>query len=103
MVSPVSIKLLHRNSDLILFDCTYKTNVYNRPVLNICATAGSNATMQAGVALMFEEKESDYCWVLGMFRELLEQKGIDFPTVMISDRDKALMNAIEATSLAPMP
>lgn len=97
MVSPLSIRLLHGNSDVILFDCTYKTNRYNRPVLNICATTGLNTTIHAGVALMCEEKESDYLWVLGKFRELLEEEDIDLPTVVISDRDKALMNAIEST------
>jgi hypothetical protein len=60
MISPLLIRLLHGNSDVILFDCTYKTNRYNRPVLNISVTTGLNTTIHAGVVLMCEGKESDY-------------------------------------------
>jgi hypothetical protein len=96
MVNPLSIKLLRGNSNLLLFDCTYKTNRYNRPALNICAITGLNTSIQAGIVLMQEEKETDYTWALTTFGEMLKEKDIDPPTVIITDREEALMNAVEA-------
>jgi hypothetical protein len=44
IIHPKSIELLRRHPDVVLLDCTYKTNKYNLPLVNIAAASGMNTT-----------------------------------------------------------
>jgi hypothetical protein len=68
---PASIKLLKNHPDVLLIDCTYKTNRFNMPLLNICGATGNNMTPQFAVAFLSGEKEEDYTWAMERFKEML--------------------------------
>lgn len=53
---PVSIQLLKKHPNVVLIDCTYKTNRFNMPMVNICGSSGDNKTPQFAVAFKWREK-----------------------------------------------
>jgi hypothetical protein len=91
---PESIKLLRRFHDIFLFDCTYKTNKYGMPVLNICGVTGSNKTTAIAICLLAKETEEDFVWALRQLAKLLRQERISYPRLVVTDRDRALLHAI---------
>jgi MULE transposase domain len=95
LISPELIRWYKANPDLTLFDCTFKTNRYRRPLLNICGVSGENKTIQAGVAMIGGQAQEWYQWVIQQFKELLRLKRITAPRLLITDREAALMNALD--------
>ena len=89
-----SIDLVRRWHVFIL-DCTYKTNEYNLPLLNIVAASCLNKTIQVGLCFLSGESEEDYDWVIKALQKFLERHRIQPPSLVITDRDLALMNALE--------
>ena len=83
---PTAIKLWKANPDCLLLDCTYKTNRFNMPLLNICGVTGNNKTPQFALCFLSGEKEEDYQWALQQFKNckvsLLEEK-TKKPSIML--------------------
>ncbi|KAK2390676.1 hypothetical protein QL285_064196 [Trifolium repens] len=71
---------------------TYKTNKYKLHLLEFVGTT-STEQMFSIVALLSAEKESNFVWALERCRELLIRQ--DHPDVVVTDRDNALMNAVD--------
>ncbi|KJZ67948.1 hypothetical protein HIM_12662 [Hirsutella minnesotensis 3608] len=94
-VSPRSgITLLREFPNIMEFDCTYKTNRYNMPLLNICASTSEGKTFSVASVVMSGEDEPRYAWALTTLLALLAREGIPLPQVIVTDRDLALVNAI---------
>jgi len=93
---PEAVKLLAQNPDVVLLDCTYRTNRFNMPLLNFCSATGNNMTLQIALAFLSEEKAADYGWALNCYLELLEEYGIDVPKCFVTDRELALMNELDS-------
>ena len=90
-----SIKYLNENPDILLFDCTYKTNKFGMPLLDIIGIDGRNRTFTVGVAFLDSETESDYDWAVGVVRQLLNDDL--FPAVIATDCEPALIHALDKT------
>ena len=91
---PISIALTKSYSNVFVMDCTYKTNKYKMPLLDIIWVSSFNTSFYSCFAFMQKEDEEDYVWALTMFSKLL---GIDnHPMAILSDRELALMKAIES-------
>jgi len=75
-------------------DSTYKTNKYRLPLLEIVGVTFTDLTFSAGFVLMSTKHENNFTWALQKLRGLFF-RGDVYPTVIISDRDLALMNVIE--------
>jgi len=48
----------------MLMDCTYKTNKFRMPLLNIVFPTGLHTTIQLGLCFMYSETEKDYEYVM---------------------------------------
>lgn len=96
LIPPQAIQLLRDSPDILLFDCTYKTNRYNRPLLNLIGVSGSSQTIHLGLAMLPGEKEIHYTWAVDVLQKLFRQERIHV-RLMITDREIALMNALEKT------
>ncbi|RKF56345.1 Protein FAR-RED ELONGATED HYPOCOTYL 3, partial [Golovinomyces cichoracearum] len=96
MAHPECIKLLKRYPDVLLIDCTYKTNRFSMPLVNICGSSGNNMTPQFALAFLSGEKEEDYTWTLQAFEELRLQEGIPSSRCFVTDRELALLNSLNA-------
>jgi hypothetical protein len=90
-----AIAIYRDNYDVILMDCTYRTNRFNMPLLNIVGVTGMNTTIHIAQVFLIGEEEPDYRWALQQLWNLQLRKGIPHPQVFFTDRDLALLNAIE--------
>ena len=86
MAHPISIAMARRFSTIFMMDCTYKTNKYKMPMLNIIGISSTFSTFNVGFAFLKAETEESYCWAL---RALAE---IAVPEVVT--RELALLSAI---------
>ena len=60
LVHQKSLKIICHNHDILLMDCTYKTNQYQMPLLNILGVTYMHTTINLGFVFMNHEKEFDY-------------------------------------------
>lgn len=75
---PRSLEIFRNHHDLILLDCTYNSNRFKMPLLNMVGVTGMSTTIQVALVLMKTEKEADYVWALTILREAL---GEDFASI----------------------
>ncbi|KAL7163345.1 hypothetical protein ACSBR2_039443 [Camellia fascicularis] len=90
---PSSIMLTRSYSNVFVMDCTYKTNKYKMPLLDIIGVSSFNISFYSCFASLDKEGEEDYVWALQMFSKILGPIG--HPFAIVSDRELALMNAIQ--------
>jgi hypothetical protein len=91
-----SIAMLRTNSWVISMDCTYKTNRYGLPLLNIVGFAVTRSTFHIGFAFIKDEKADSYEVILSCLAEAYEALNLEFPRTILTDKEEALMNAIAA-------
>ncbi|KAI7770667.1 hypothetical protein LZL87_014325 [Fusarium oxysporum] len=92
---PESLAYLQAYPDLLFLDCTYKTNKYGMPLLDMIGVDASQRSFCIAFAFLSGETEQDYLWALGRLRSLYELCNTRLPSVILTDRDKACMNAAE--------
>jgi hypothetical protein len=92
---PEAIRLLKEHPDVLLLDCTYKTNQFHMPLLNLCAVTGNRKTVQVALCFLSGEKKEDYDWAMAQFRILMKEHGIPEPVSVVTDRELALMNTLD--------
>ncbi|KAF0726869.1 hypothetical protein Ae201684P_010581 [Aphanomyces euteiches] len=90
------------NYDIIMMDCTYKTNKFGMPLLNFIGVSGMNTTLHLAHCFMAGESTDDYTWALTTLKECLSSHAILSPSVILVDRDLALLNALD-TSFPNVP
>jgi len=64
LAHPDSLNLLRKAPEVLTMDCTFKTNKYNRPILNIVATDANNSTIQVALGFVRGERKEDYNEIL---------------------------------------
>ena len=96
---PDSLVYLRAYPEILLLDCTYKTNKYGMPLLDMIGVDATGRSFCIAFAFLSGETEEDYAWALERLKTLYEQCGGVFPSVILTDRCLAVMNA--ALSLFP--
>jgi hypothetical protein len=89
--------------EVMMLDCTYKTNKYKMPLLDIVGIDACGKSFCIAFAFMSGEEEADYIWVLSRLRQVYEAQGIALPSVILTDRCLACMNAIADIAAFPEP
>lgn len=87
---PDSIAYLQYNPDVLLLDCTYKTNKYHMPLLDMVGVDSCQRSFCIAFAFLSGESEEDYSWALQHLKSLYQR---DLPSVILTDRCLAAMNA----------
>ena len=87
---PDSIAYLQCNPDVLLLDCTYKTNKHSMPLLDMVGVDACERSFCIAFAFLSGETEEDYLWALQYLRSLYEHS---LPSVVLTDRCLAAMNA----------
>ncbi|KAI8563231.1 hypothetical protein RHMOL_Rhmol03G0096200 [Rhododendron molle] len=77
---------------VLLMDCTYKTNRYRFPLLQIVGITSTERTFSVAFAFINREKEENYTWVLEKLKSMIDSDAL--PGVIVTDRELALVNAI---------
>jgi hypothetical protein len=94
LVHRSSIELLRSNPFFLWMDCTYKTNRYHFPLLDIIGKSSVGKSFYIGLAFIANEKEAAYKQVLQWLKGLLNQQQIPYPKTIMTDKEKALRNAV---------
>src|SRR5436305_2646290 len=94
MIHPRCFEAFKRCPDTLLLDCTFKTNKYNMPLLNLVTSDGNNRTIPLGVALLSAQDEASFYWVMTHLRTKFDAEGIKVQ-LFITDNDNACINAID--------
>ena len=93
------IELLRANLDVLLMDCTYRTNKFKLPLLHILGCTNLGTFFSAGFCFLRNETQQDYHWAVSTF---LNKTEIPHPQVFISDQEDALKSAVREL-LPPVP
>ena len=93
---PRLITIYKANCDVLIMDCTYKTNKYGLPLLCFVAITRVGIAIPVAHTLLHGEDEAAFTWALNCFKDMLNQHSIDEPSVVLHDRDRALMRGLEA-------
>src|SRR3954467_14475889 len=91
---PESIKLFNTFPTVIFMDSTYKTNKNRLPLLEIVGVTSTDKTYSVGFAFLECEKKDNFTWALEICKSLLVDQNV-MPKVIVTDRDNALMNAVD--------
>jgi hypothetical protein len=92
---PRSMGYLKSYPDLLIIDCTYKTNKYKMPLLDIIGVDALQRSFCVAFAFLSGEEETDYDWALSRLRDLYKICGARLPSVILTDRCLACMSAIQ--------
>lgn len=101
---PESLAYLQAYPDTLILDCTYKTNKYGMPLLDMIGVDACQRSFCIAFAFLNGESEQDYFWALDRLKSLYEICNAQPPSVILTDRCIACINAIgtcfpSATSL----
>jgi hypothetical protein len=87
------VELLQANPDVLLMDCTYKTNKFRLPLLHILGCTNLGTFFSAGFCFIRTEDYWNYYWAVSTF---FQKAGPIQPRVFISDQENALKSAAKA-------
>jgi len=91
-----ALEILRDSHYVLVIDATYKTNRYNMPMVDIVGVTPLNKTFFVGFGFIQSEKEPFYRFILRDLHDIYRQLNLPDPRVVLTDKEKALMNAIEA-------
>lgn len=95
-----SVMLARQYCKVVVLDCTYKTNKYNEPLMNVVGIDCHNKSFNIGFAFIVGERETDFDWVLDSLNRLVfyAEEGLPpiRPKVVITDNDVGLMNSVRS-------
>ena len=93
---PRVVEIFKDNPDVVMMDCTYKTNNYALPLLCFVTITQVGIAMPVAHAFLHAEHEASYTWALDCLRDMINQYHIEEPSVIVHDRDRALIRGLEA-------
>ena len=93
------VKILSQNSKILIIDCTYKINRYKMRLMTIADQTGLRTTFLISFGFIFNEKESNYAWVIEQIESLYRSLDLKNFEIVITNRDKTLVNALNENYL----
>jgi hypothetical protein len=93
-IHQASVKILKHYSFVISMDCTYKTNQYSLPLLDIVGFTTTRASAYLSFAFIQNEQQPTYEVVLDFLAEVYDKLKLDFPRTILTNKEEALINAI---------
>ena len=91
---PDSLSYLKAYPDVLLLDCTYKTNKYKMPLLDIIGVDACQRSFCIAFAFLSGEAELDYSWALEHLSAMYRTCKARLPSVVLTDRCLACINAV---------
>jgi len=91
---PTSLDFLRTFPRVIILDCTYKTNRYKMSLLEIVGVTSTDQIFCIAIAYLVAESEENYIWALEQLKSIMVDCEVEMPSVFVSDRELALLNAI---------
>lgn len=94
-VYPKSLELSVNFPSVLIIDATYKTNEYRIPLLEVVGITSTMRTYSLMFAYLSNERIEQLTWALDTLKKWMVEKKASLPFVIVSNRDLALINAIE--------
>ncbi|KAE8653875.1 hypothetical protein F3Y22_tig00117056pilonHSYRG00390 [Hibiscus syriacus] len=82
--------------DVIVFDTTYKDNLYGRPIMPIVGVNHHHNTIVFATAIIADETSQSFEWVLHNFLEAMMNKS---PISVVTDGDRVMQRAVKSVIL----
>jgi hypothetical protein len=98
---PDSLAYLKSYPEVLIMNCTYRTKKYKMPLLDIVSIDARQKTFCVAFAFLSGEEEDDFNWALSRLRSLFDEHEIGLPSVILTDRQLALMNAAGSLDCFP--
>ena len=95
------LEMLRRHPWVISMDCTYKTNQYGLPLLDIVGLASTGQTCYIAFAFIQDEKEHSYEVIMRCLAEAYDSLDLAYPCTILTDKERALRKAIK--TVFPQP
>lgn len=95
LACPSTIELLQAFPQVLIIDCTNKTNRHDMSLLEIeiVDVTLTNLTFLVCFANLESERENNYIWALKRPKSIMEENML--PTFIVKDRELTLMKAIQ--------
>jgi hypothetical protein len=91
---PDAIRLLNTFPFVLVIGCTYKTNRFQVPLLEIVGVTSTELTFTVAFAFLDSVRIDNFTWALQKLRGLFLRDD-SISKVIVTDKDPVLMNAIE--------
>lgn len=92
MSHPEGLRMLRSYPYVVIIDCTYKTNLYDMPLVEIVGITPVGKSFLIAYAIMLDETRESYEWLLEKLKLLLDPGVV--PNAIVTDKDMALLGAI---------
>ncbi|XP_057443826.1 protein FAR1-RELATED SEQUENCE 5-like [Lotus japonicus] len=93
---PDAVRLFNTFPHVVIMDCTYKTNRYQIPLLEMVGLTSTGLTFSIAFCYIVREHTIDYVWALECMKSLIGDDA-RLPQVIVTDRDLALLSAVKQT------
>jgi hypothetical protein len=87
------VEYLNQNAEVVLLDCTYKTNKFDMPLLHIIGVDGLNQSFTIAICFLDQKTEENYNKAVLQLRQLFNP--FVYPSVLATDCEVALISALE--------
>jgi hypothetical protein len=89
-----SLDMIRKYGAVLLMDCTYKTNKFKMPLLEVTGVTSFWTTFFCCFVFVAEENQEHYEWALNVIKRKLYNG--HHPVTIATDRELALVNAIRS-------
>ncbi|XP_026406379.1 PKS-NRPS hybrid synthetase CHGG_01239-like [Papaver somniferum] len=89
---PECVKLALCFPQVLILDCTYKTNKYEMILMNVVGHTSTKSPFTVAFCFLHDELKESYVWALQQVKLIFQEDAL--PKVMVTDQDAALMFAI---------
>lgn len=89
-----SVEMLKHHPYVISMDCTYKTNQFGLPLLDIVGFTATGTSIFLGFAFVQNEQQPTYEIVLDFLMEIYDKLDLEDPYTILTDKEEGLINAI---------
>lgn len=93
LACPSTIELLQAFPQVLIIDCTNKTNRHDMSLLETVDVTLTDLTFLICFANLESERENNYIWALKRLKSIMEENML--PTFIVKDRELTLMKAIQ--------
>jgi hypothetical protein len=83
--------MLREHPNVVMLDCTYKTNKFNMPFLYIVGVTSIDLTYNIAFYLLLNKEETTYNFAVLCLKALFKQEGVS-PRIFITNYEVALKN-----------
>ena len=88
-----AIKLAQAYPEVLLINCTYRTNYYNMPLIHFSGVTPTDKNFSISFRFLSAESEPQYTCMLEAYKQAVLGDDVE-PLIIITDNEQALLNGL---------